>query len=77
MAAHRQLEPAVPWTQVETTDEDWDAADPHLLTSMYSQLVLIRTFEEYVLELAATASSTVRPTPASDRRAGPWAPCSH
>jgi 2-oxoisovalerate dehydrogenase E1 component len=53
MAVHRQLEPAVPWIQVETTDEDWDAADPHLLTSMYSQLVLIRTFEEYVLELAA------------------------
>jgi 2-oxoisovalerate dehydrogenase E1 component len=36
---------------VSTTD-DWDAADPALLTVMLNQLVLIRAFEEYVLELA-------------------------
>jgi 2-oxoisovalerate dehydrogenase E1 component len=53
MTAQHQLEPAAPWIQVEATAEDWDAAEPHLLTSMYSQLVLIRTFEEFVLELAA------------------------
>ena len=47
-----RLEQAAPWVQIVTTDADWDAADPGLLTSMLSQLVLIRAFEEYVLELA-------------------------
>jgi 2-oxoisovalerate dehydrogenase E1 component len=46
------LDPAASWSAIEATDADWDAADPQLLSSMYSQLVLIRTFEEYVLELA-------------------------
>ncbi|MFI6357240.1 thiamine pyrophosphate-dependent enzyme [Streptomyces sp. NPDC050743] len=32
---------------------DWDAAAPKLLTGMFSQLVLVRAFEEFVLELAA------------------------
>jgi 2-oxoisovalerate dehydrogenase E1 component len=50
---HKPLAPAAPWVQLETTDADWDAADPRLLTGMLSQLILIRTFEEYVLELAA------------------------
>ena len=52
MTKRDQLDPAVPWLQVVTTVDDWDTADPHLLTSMYGQLVLIRTFEEYVLQLA-------------------------
>lgn len=52
MTEHNRLEPAVPWVEVVATEKDWDAADPSLLTSMFSQLVLIRTFEEYVLELA-------------------------
>ena len=47
-----RLEQAAPWVQIVTTDADWDAADPALLTAMLSQLVLIRTFEEFVLELA-------------------------
>jgi 2-oxoisovalerate dehydrogenase E1 component len=47
-----RLDQAAPWVQIVTTDADWDAADPGLLTAMLSQLVLIRTFEEYVLELA-------------------------
>ncbi len=52
MTTHDRLEPAAPWVQLAITDEDWDRAEPELLTGMYSQLVLIRTFEEYVLELA-------------------------
>jgi len=52
MAEHRRLEPAAPWVELVVTDADWDAADPALLTGMFSQLVLIRSFEEYVLELA-------------------------
>jgi 2-oxoisovalerate dehydrogenase E1 component len=47
------LEAAAAWRRLDTTDQDWDAADPALLTGMLSQLVLIRSFEEYVLELAA------------------------
>ena len=49
----RVLVPGVAWDRLEITEADWDAADAHLLTSMWSQLVLIRTFEEYLLELAS------------------------
>ena len=52
MTEHRSLDPAAPWTEVVVTEADWDAADPALLTAMYGQLVLIRTFEELVLQLA-------------------------
>jgi 2-oxoisovalerate dehydrogenase E1 component len=49
---HHRLDPAAPWVEVVATDADWDAADPVLLATMLGQLVLIRTFEEYVLDLA-------------------------
>src|SRR4051794_11156272 len=52
MPQRTPLDPAVEWVEFGTTDADWDAAERHLLTSMLSQLVLIRTFEEFVLELA-------------------------
>lgn len=52
MSTHTPLQPASPWVRVEATLEDWDAADPELLKSMLSQLILIRSFEEYVLDLA-------------------------
>src|SRR3954465_10147058 len=52
MPQRTPLDPAVEWVDFVTTEADWDAAEPHLLTSMLSQLVLIRTFEEFVLELA-------------------------
>ena len=45
-------QPSAPWVELVATEADWDAADPDLLRTMLSQLVLIRTFEEYVLELA-------------------------
>jgi 2-oxoisovalerate dehydrogenase E1 component len=47
------LEPAVAWSELVATESDWDAAPAPLLTAMISQLVLIRTFEESVLELAS------------------------
>ena len=53
MTEHRQLTAASPWVELVATNEDWDTADPALLTAMLNQLVLIRTFEEYVLELAS------------------------
>ncbi|HEY3713220.1 MAG TPA: thiamine pyrophosphate-dependent enzyme [Jatrophihabitantaceae bacterium] len=52
MTEHDTLQPSVPWVDLVVTDADWDVADAHLLTGMFSQLVLIRSFEEYVLELA-------------------------
>jgi 2-oxoisovalerate dehydrogenase E1 component len=52
MPTHQPIEPAAPWTELVVTEADWDAADPALLTAILSQLVLIRTFEEFVLELA-------------------------
>jgi 2-oxoisovalerate dehydrogenase E1 component len=51
MTQHRHLAATAPWVELVATIEDWDAADPALLTTMLNQLVLIRTFEEYVLEL--------------------------
>ncbi|HEY5181252.1 MAG TPA: thiamine pyrophosphate-dependent enzyme [Dermatophilaceae bacterium] len=52
MTKHNQLTAAAPWVELVATADDWDAADPALLTTMLNQLVLIRTFEEYVLELS-------------------------
>jgi 2-oxoisovalerate dehydrogenase E1 component len=53
MAVHRRLDPAAHWVELVATQDDWDAADPELLRTMLGQLVLIRVFEEYVLDLAA------------------------
>ena len=55
MPTHQQIDPAAPWVELVVTEADWDAAEPTLLTSILSQLVLIRTFEEFVLELAGEA----------------------
>ena len=52
MPQHRPLEPAAPWVEVVTTDEDWDDADPALLRTFLAQLVWIRAFEQHVLDLA-------------------------
>lgn len=53
MPEHRSLTPAAPWTELVATTADWDAAPPDLLRTMYAQLVWIRAFEQYVLDLAA------------------------
>ena len=53
MTEHRSLAAGASWVELTATDADWDAADPGLLETMFAQLVLIRAFEEYVLELAA------------------------
>ena len=52
MTEHRRLAPDAPWVEVVATQDDWDAADPDLLRTIYAQLVWVRTFEEYVLDLA-------------------------
>jgi len=52
MPEHRPLQPVSPWVEIVVTDADWDAADPDLLRTMHAQLVWIRCFEQYVLDLA-------------------------
>ncbi|MFI9510340.1 thiamine pyrophosphate-dependent enzyme [Nocardia sp. NPDC052566] len=53
MTKYNRLAAAAPWVELVATNEDWDEAAPDLLRTMLAQLVLIRAFEEYVLELAA------------------------
>ncbi|UQX88467.1 thiamine pyrophosphate-dependent enzyme [Jatrophihabitans telluris] len=53
MTDYKSLDPAATWQEVSTSEADWDSAAPELLSAMFSQLVLIRSFEEFVLELAA------------------------
>jgi 2-oxoisovalerate dehydrogenase E1 component len=50
---YKKLSPASPWVEVVATKKDWDTADPALLLSMFSQMLLIRTFEEQVLSFAS------------------------
>ena len=52
MTRHHKMAYDAPWVELRTTDRDWQSADPGLLTDMYAQLVLVRVFEEYVLDLA-------------------------
>lgn len=53
MPEHHPLAPASPWVEVVATEADWDSAEPHLLRTIYAQLVWIRAFEQYVLDLAS------------------------
>jgi 2-oxoisovalerate dehydrogenase E1 component len=53
MPTHENLAAASPWVELTVSTDDWDAADPDLLLRMLGQAQWIRTFEEYVLELAA------------------------
>jgi len=46
------LQPSTPWVSLATNSAAWAAADPKLLDSMLTSMVLIRAFEEKVLELA-------------------------
>jgi len=43
----------VPWTQIEATLEDWDAAEPRALETLFAQAQLIRAFEEFALQAGA------------------------
>ena len=52
MPSHNVLTAASPWVELTTDDEDWSDADPDVLLQMLGQAQWIRSFEEYVLELA-------------------------
>jgi 2-oxoisovalerate dehydrogenase E1 component len=53
MPRRETLTAASPWVGVGTTEEDWATAPPELLLSLLGRTRWVRTFEEYVLELAA------------------------
>jgi len=46
------LLPSAPWVSMSTDPAAWAAADPKLLDTMLTSMVLVRAFEEKVLELA-------------------------
>ncbi len=52
MSTYTALEPSSPWVELSATTDDWDAAEADVLLNMFSQLTLIRAFEEFVLTLA-------------------------
>ncbi|MCI2422355.1 thiamine pyrophosphate-dependent enzyme [Saccharopolyspora sp. K220] len=52
MPSHENLTAAAPWVGLAASTEDWDAAEPDLLLQLLGEVLWIRAFEEYVLELA-------------------------
>jgi 2-oxoisovalerate dehydrogenase E1 component len=55
MPLHHKHKSTAPWLEVAVMPSDWDSAAPALLNNMLVEMVLIRTFEEYLLELAAAS----------------------
>ena len=53
MALHNKHKSTAPWLEVVVMPSDWDNADPQVLNNMLVEMVLVRTFEEYLLELAS------------------------
>jgi len=52
MSSHKKLTAGSPWVELLASRKDWETADPNLLLQMLGQTLWVRTFEEYVLELA-------------------------
>ena len=52
MPTHHELAAAAPWVQVSTEAGDWASADADVLLQLLGRAQWIRSFEEYVLELA-------------------------
>ena len=53
MVKHIKLTPAQPWVDLKLTAADRKQADPNVILRMLAFTQWVRTFEEYVLELAA------------------------
>lgn len=52
MSRTTALQPDQAWVELRAEEGDWDKIEPAVLATMYTQLQLIRAFEEEVLELA-------------------------
>ena len=53
MPSHENLSAAAPWVELSAGADDWASADPDVLMALFSRTQWIRSFEEYVLELAS------------------------
>lgn len=53
MPIRKKIAPAAPWVEIATDKKDWADADPDVLIQLLGRALWIRSFEEYVLELAA------------------------
>ncbi|WP_442579989.1 dehydrogenase E1 component subunit alpha/beta [Mesorhizobium sp. ASY16-5R] len=51
MARKHDLIPSAPWYRIETDESDWAALPEQTLVQLYSQMKLIRRFEEKILDL--------------------------
>ncbi|WP_181782459.1 alpha-ketoacid dehydrogenase subunit alpha/beta [Pseudonocardia pini] len=52
MTTRKNLRPAAPWVEIGAGRNDWRTADGDLLLQMLGRIQWIRSFEQYVLELA-------------------------
>src|SRR5919112_1737986 len=52
MVARRALKTRTPWFRLETTEADWAAESADDLVAWLEQMLLIRRFEETILDLA-------------------------
>ena len=52
MTAHRLLKTRTPWFRLEVTESDWQSESPDDLVRWLEQILLIRRFEEAILDLA-------------------------
>ena len=52
MADRAELKATAPWVEVAASETDWADADPDVLLQLLGRAQWIRSFEEYVLELA-------------------------
>ncbi len=51
MVSKSELKPSAPWYRIEVDQSDWAAVPADLLIRLYSQMKLIRRFEEKILDL--------------------------
>jgi len=51
LAKKHELKPSAPWYRIELDESDWSALPAQELVRLYSQMKLIRRFEEKILDL--------------------------
>lgn len=53
MPQYKKLVAAAPWVELRLSTQERRDADPDILLALLGQAIWIRSFEEYVLELAS------------------------
>ena len=59
MTTRRKLKTRTEWFRLEAAEDDWTSEDPRNLVAWLEQVVLIRRFEETVLDLAVAEHDPV------------------